>query len=935
MSQRSDISASIQQNFPDNSAQFITPTRLRSEQGLFEQYSVLNEQTASIIAQAVASSSASPINTGSLVTTASFNAYTASTNTFTGSIQTQVNALQAATGSYITNAQTSSMSVLSASYASSSTSASYALTASFALNAGGTIDTGSFATTGSNTFNGTNTFTGSLNAESASITFLTVGTIVSSSTIFSSGSNTLGDAANDVQTLFGTVDIKTGPLKVSGSADISGSLTVNGNSVVLSSQTSSFVQNSQTSSFVTNAQTGSFVTSAITGSSLITASVALNTITFAKGDGSTFPITVNTGSGGSAFPFTGSAQISGSLVIDNNTDSEVFSLKQTAYTTESLYSITMGYQADVTESLAVGGNLLLSGSFNNTYRIVIPTTIDNLTGSLLGTASYATTAGNGMNLGANVFTGSQTLSSSTTPASLLLNVSGALSSFVTESRSTTTGFGNIIFNGRTGATLSGSVVVSGSGNIVYYSGISATANGGFIGNNNLGVVPTYSGSVPNYNFNVAPSTFIVSASTPITIASNWIAGASPTYITNTTATSSFSFNVVNGAGIRISASLSGSSTGNSVGINSNNLGGANHLIHFEGSSSVTRNFLQNTILGTNNTASLTSVSGASITTGSLLNTTILGSNLIVSGTMSSTSLSASVFVGKYNSTASFYPNISASLADPTQVVFGVGSGTSNTARKTSLYVSASGLTVITDNAWVSGTLTIEQDTDTVALQLTQKTVGASTWQIIQGGSVNTSTNIATNATHTFTGGGANTYSFLTPVIMSSSVALTVTGSTNLTGSLRVNGNLQYNYGEFWMSSSQTPSAGVSQSVVFDSTGHSVGVAISGSGDLIKVTNGGTYNIQFSAQINCSAGADTMWMWFKKNGTNIAASNSKAVLANNTAQLITVNILDTATANDYYEIAYQNNAGNAQILSEAASGNYPSIPGVILTVTQVA
>jgi hypothetical protein len=79
----------------------------------------------------------------------------------------------------------------------------------------------------------------------------------------------------------------------------------------------------------------------------------------------------------------------------------------------------------------------------------------------------------------------------------------------------------------------------------------------------------------------------------------------------------------------------------------------------------------------------------------------------------------------------------------------------------------------------------------------------------------------------------------------------------------------------------------------------------------------------------------MWMWFKKNGTNIAASNSKAVLANNTAQLITVNIIDTATANDYYEIVYQNNAGNAQILSEAASGNLPSIPGVILTVTQVA
>lgn len=54
-----------------------------------------------------------------------------------------------------------------------------------------------------------------------------------------------------------------------------------------------------------------------TGSLLTTASVSLNTITFTKGDGTTFPITVNTGSGGggSAFPYTGSAIVSGSLTV--------------------------------------------------------------------------------------------------------------------------------------------------------------------------------------------------------------------------------------------------------------------------------------------------------------------------------------------------------------------------------------------------------------------------------------------------------------------------------------------------------------------------------------------------------------------------------------------------------------------------------------------
>ena len=71
-----------------------------------------------------------------------------------------------------------------------------------------------------------------------------------------------------------------------------------------------------------------------TGSLLTTASVSLNTITFTKGDGSTFPITVDTGSGGggSTFPYTGSAIISGSLtitgslIVSNNIDSSIRTL---------------------------------------------------------------------------------------------------------------------------------------------------------------------------------------------------------------------------------------------------------------------------------------------------------------------------------------------------------------------------------------------------------------------------------------------------------------------------------------------------------------------------------------------------------------------------------------------------------------------------------
>ena len=78
-----------------------------------------------------------------------------------------------------------------------------------------------------------------------------------------------------------------------------------------------------TASFATFASTAGSATSAsfastasYTPNAVVTASVSLNTITLTKGDGTTFPITVNTGSaGGAAFPFTGSAQITGSLGV--------------------------------------------------------------------------------------------------------------------------------------------------------------------------------------------------------------------------------------------------------------------------------------------------------------------------------------------------------------------------------------------------------------------------------------------------------------------------------------------------------------------------------------------------------------------------------------------------------------------------------------------
>ena len=172
--------------------------------------------------------------------------------------------------------------------------------------------------------------------------------------------------------------------------------------------TSSFAQVAVSASFASNAASASYVLNAISASfastasstpnAIITASVSQNTITFTKGDGTTFPVTVNTGSGGggggvSDFPYTGSAIISGSLQVTGSiaaTGGITGSLLGTAsfatlsniqYVTNSIQTLSQIEVLDYDANVAVdftGGRLkfifgtpatqsITSFSFNSTF----------------------------------------------------------------------------------------------------------------------------------------------------------------------------------------------------------------------------------------------------------------------------------------------------------------------------------------------------------------------------------------------------------------------------------------------------------------------------------------------------------------------------------------------------------------------------------------
>jgi hypothetical protein len=169
----------------------------------------------------------------------------------------------------------------------------------------------------------------------------------------------------------------------------------------------------------------------------------------------------------------------------------------------------------------------------------------------------------------------------------------------------------------------------------------------------------------------------------------------------------------------------------------------------------------------------------------------------------------------------------------------------------------------------------------------------------------------------------------------SSRALVVTGSVDITGSLTLNGNqiTSLAAGAFFSTQTQSGSSAVSQSMTFNNTSVNEGVSVN-SNTQLTVTNSGTYNIQFSAQLLADTGADTIYIWLKKNGSNVSNSATKLVLANNEGNVAAWNFVENANANDYFELCWESANGDAVLLAENSSGNVPSIPSVIATVTQV-
>ena len=143
------------------------------------------------------------------------------------------------------------------------------------------------------------------------------------------------------------------------------------------------------------------------------------------------------------------------------------------------------------------------------------------------------------------------------------------------------------------------------------------------------------------------------------------------------------------------------------------------------------------------------------------------------------------------------------------------------------------------------------------------------------------------------------------------------------------------YGQFYDTTTQTAAViNTATPVTFNTTDISVGVYIGSPTSRIYVDTEGVYNFQVSMQFDSAGGSNReVWVWFRKNGTDIPDSAMYLNIQNNQSELLQAfNLLVPMKALDYLEVMWEVSNLDAQMTAFPATGVHPAIPSIILTVS---
>jgi len=145
------------------------------------------------------------------------------------------------------------------------------------------------------------------------------------------------------------------------------------------------------------------------------------------------------------------------------------------------------------------------------------------------------------------------------------------------------------------------------------------------------------------------------------------------------------------------------------------------------------------------------------------------------------------------------------------------------------------------------------------------------------------------------------------------------------------------YGVFSKTDTQAPaSINTAYPLALTTTQVSNGVSLSTPASRVSVVQAGLYQFDVTVQItSASASAKTVWVWFRKNGTDIANS-ARIVSVDINAGYTPVSISRTISLNasDYVEVVFAADSTAVSAGSIAATAFAPGAPAVMLSVAQV-
>lgn len=143
------------------------------------------------------------------------------------------------------------------------------------------------------------------------------------------------------------------------------------------------------------------------------------------------------------------------------------------------------------------------------------------------------------------------------------------------------------------------------------------------------------------------------------------------------------------------------------------------------------------------------------------------------------------------------------------------------------------------------------------------------------------------------------------------------------------------YGSFYDTTTQVAAlANTAYAMTFNATDITNGVYIGSPTSRVYVDTINLYNIQFSAQlINTAGGAHNVWIWLRKNGTDVANSATTLRIQGNNAELVAAwNFLLSLNSGDYFELMWEVSDISVSLHADPATAIHPAIPSIILTVT---